>query len=169
LTHQRASKSQKESRYITTFPTASLLMSKRMQDPAISPLSGSTQRLPPPDIATGLLSTLSFTAGWRTNNADLQSSVVVPTKNRAPEPWNSVELFFRNPGQGYSPNDRVGYTADSARAHRAWDSVRKPMSYWSGRFQCLVSRVGSRGRRNTSESFDPTALPLKNRLQSMQT
>jgi hypothetical protein len=40
----------------------------------------SSQRLPPPDIAAGLLGTLSFTVGWRTNNADLQSSVVVPTK-----------------------------------------------------------------------------------------
>jgi hypothetical protein len=44
------------------------------------PCDISTQRLPPPDIASGLLSTLSFTAGWRINNADLQSSVVVPTK-----------------------------------------------------------------------------------------
>jgi hypothetical protein len=46
----------------------------------VIPCDTSTQRLPSPDIASGLLSTLSFTAGWRTNNADLQSSVVVPTQ-----------------------------------------------------------------------------------------
>jgi hypothetical protein len=33
----------------------------------------------------------------------------------------------------------------------------------------LICRASSRGRRNTFESFDPTALPLENRLQSMQT
>lgn len=44
------------------------------------PCDISTQRLPPPDIAAGLLSMLSFTVGWRTNNADSQSSVVVPTR-----------------------------------------------------------------------------------------
>ena len=63
------------------------------------PCDISTQRLPPPDIATGLLSTLSFTAGWRTNNADLQSSVVVPTKIEHLNHGNRWNYFFEIPAK----------------------------------------------------------------------
>jgi hypothetical protein len=41
----------------------------------------------------------------------------------------------------------------------------------SGHFKATfpISAAGSKGRRNTSESFDPAALPLENPLKSMQT
>ena len=44
------------------------------------PCDISSQHLPPPDIAVGLLGTLSFGAKWKVNSTDLMSSAVVPTK-----------------------------------------------------------------------------------------
>jgi len=44
------------------------------------PCDISAQRLPPPDIASGLLGTLSFAANWGNNTPNLQPSVLVPVK-----------------------------------------------------------------------------------------
>jgi hypothetical protein len=44
------------------------------------PCDISSQHLPPPDMAAGLLGTLSFAANWKVNSTDLMPSAVVSTK-----------------------------------------------------------------------------------------
>jgi hypothetical protein len=44
------------------------------------PCDISSQHLPPPDIAIGLLGTLSFGANWKVNSTDLMPNAVVPAK-----------------------------------------------------------------------------------------
>lgn len=44
------------------------------------PCDISSQHLPPPDMAAGLLGTLSFAANWKVNSTDFVPSVVAPTK-----------------------------------------------------------------------------------------
>lgn len=44
------------------------------------PCDISPEHLPAPDMAAGLLGTLSFGTNWKANNPDLQPSAVVPTK-----------------------------------------------------------------------------------------
>jgi hypothetical protein len=64
------------------------------------------------------LSTLSFTAGWRTNNADLQSSVIVPTKIEHLNHGIRWNYFLEIPAKD------ITLTAELAIAVTARDRIR---------------------------------------------